>query len=805
MQPQASGVVWHRLDMTARTWVGLNGATFTTSTNWLPIGTPTSADDLTFSTNGLGAAITATATCKSITVSGTGITISGTAQLTVANNITLNAATTWSHSGTLVLSGASTITTNGVTIASNVSMTVIGAQPTLAGNFKGTGTFVCSGGTLTLSSYQWFCSTFTSTGATATTISASSGGITVIATSGTVINVTKTTAQLLFSGNKPLFTLTASGTATNRGITWTGTTWTNYPSTMPGLKITADSGSATSSDTVTITQTAAQTYYNLESLNTTGFTGTFTYASAATYLYVYKDFIAPTGTYGNIGAVYLNGSGYSFATVLAIDVTLNAGSSYTQAGTISASNLNGPTGSLTLNNTGVISGGFSLTGVILVGDITFGRSTSVIFIQSANITSLTSITKTGTSGETGYFTLYDTYGSSIPITFNGIGSNVRFVNTSISGTVTFSSASAINALIFLGSATFFANSIVVTCNSVYFDSSINIPSASVFTVNATGTANYNAYSAADVTFTNRFTVNINATTTGTVYIYSDTIVVSNTVNAPDVYLTGSSAVVLDSSSGGGFGATFSSFDTTGYTGGSISGQAYIANSLVQSSSYPAPFNISVYQYTGSSSTFTLNSTSIVSFSNGVKTVNITSSTLAISTIFSFTAGTLNLNSCAITLGTAFGNFNVGGATVNAGTSTITSQATNSFLSFGSNNIYNVVVASGTTRISAPYINSLTNSSQPVTVQFFTNVTFGTFGLNGTAGNLVTVQSNTTTPRTLTKSSSAWILGNSTDSGNNTGITFLGSGSGNNNYLNVSYITGVYTPAAGSTNKFFFFF
>jgi hypothetical protein len=784
--------------MTARTWVGLNGATFTTSTNWLPIGTPTSADDLTFSTNGLGAAITATATCKSITVSGTGVTISGTAQLTVANNITLNAATTWSHSGTLVLSGASTITTNGVTIASNVSMTVVGAQPTLAGNFNGTGTFVCSGGTLTLSSYQWFCSTFTSTGTTATTISASSGGITVIATSGTVINVTKTTAQLLFSGNKPIFTLSGNG-STSRGITWTGTTWTNYPSTMPGLKIT------NGSDTVTITQTAAQTYYNLESLNTTGFTGTFTYASAATYLYVYKDFIAPTGTYGNIGAIYLNGSGYSFATVLAIDVTLNTGSSYTQVGAISASNLNGPTGSLTLNNTGVISGGFSLTGVILVGDITFGRSTSIITIQLANITSLTSITKTGTSGETGYFNLYGTYGSSIPITFNGTGSNVRFVNASISGTVTFSSASAINALVFLGPTNFFANSIVVTCNSVYFDSTINIPSASVFTVNATGTSSGNVYSATDATFTNRFTVNINATTTGTVYIASDTTVVSNTVNAPDVYLSGSSAVSLDSSSGGGFGATFSSLDTTSYTGGSISGQAYIANSLVQSTSYPAPFAITVYQYTGSSSTFTLNSTSIVSFSNGTNTVNITSSTLAISSSFSSTAGTVNLNSCAITLGTAFGTFNVSGATVNAGTSTITSQATNSFLSFGSNNIYNVVVASGTTRISAPYVNSLTNSSQPVTVQFVSNVTFGTFGLNGTAGNLVTVQSNTTTPRTLTKSSSAWILGNSTDSGNNTGLTFLGSGSGNNNYLNVSYITGVYTPAAGSTNKFFFFF
>jgi len=810
--PQVSGAVWHRLNMTARTWVGLNGATFTTSTNWLPAGTPTSADDLTFSTNSLGAAITATATCKSITVSGTGVTISGTAQLTVANNITLNAATTWSHSGTLVLSGVSTITTNNVSIASNVSMTVVGAQPTLAGNFNGTGTFICSGGTLTLSSYQWFCSTFTSTGATATTISASSGGITAIGNSGTVVNVTKTAAQLLFSGSKPLFTLTAAGTAANRGITWTGTTWATSTSTMPGLKIT------NGSDTVTITQTAAQTYYNLESLNTTGFTGTLTYSQISTYLYIYKDFVVPTGTSGSMGSIVLNGVGYNLASIVTARIYLNQASVYTQVGNISSNNvafISGSaftTGSLTLNNTGVISGGFNITGVTLVGDITFGQVVSVSFpivLDSPVITSLTSITKTGTSGEIGQFQFYSgTYGSAIPITFNGTGSNVRFLNTTINGTTTYSSASAINA--FLIESSTFANAIIVTCKSTFFSSTVNIPSSSVFTVNATGTTNYDAYNGYNPTFTNKFIINISATTTGTVYIYSDTSVTSDTINAPDVYLSGSSAVVFNDSGGSGLTPYFSLFDTTGYTGGSITGSAYIANSIAQSPSYPAPFSILLYQYTGSSSTFTLNSTSISDFFNpGLsKTINITSSTLAISGsggfYFYVTAGTVNLNSCVITLGSAVTSFNVSTATVNAGTSTIISQATNAILSFGSNNIYNLVVASGTTGISSPYVNSLTNSSQPVTVKFFTDVTFGTFGLNGTAGNLVTVQANSTTARTLTKSS-AWNLGFSTDSGNNTGLNFLGSGSGNNNYLNVSYINGAYTPVAASTGNFFFMF
>jgi hypothetical protein len=783
--------------MTARTWIGLNGATFTTSTNWLPSGTPTSADDLTFSTNSLGAAITATATCRSITISGTGVTISGTAQLTVANGITLNAATTWSHTGTLVLSGTGTLTTNGVSMWSAVSQTASGASTTLAGNFNGTGTFICSGGTLTLSSYQWFCSTFTSTGTTSTTISATSGGgITVIATSGTVINVTKTAAQLLFSGNKPLFTLSGNG-STSRGITWTGTTWATTSSTMPGLKIT------NGGDTVTITQTAAQTNYNLESLNTTGFTGTLTYSPVSTYLHVYKDFVVPTGTAGSMGAVYLYGVGYNFASITSA-AYFDPASVYTQVGNIALSGTGFTsgggfiTGSLTLNNTGVISKTFTLPGITLVGDITFGTTQSSIAVQSPIITSLTSITKTGTSGEAGLFTLSGgTYGGSISIIFNGTGNNVRFINTTINVTTTYGSASAINSFIFSDST--FANAIIATCNGISFNNTINIPSASVFTVNANGTSSLSPYTSYGPVFINIFTININATTTGTVYLWSNSY---NPPKVPDVYLSGTSAIVLDNEYGDGFPPYFSLFDTTGYTGGNISGGAYIANSLVQSSSYPAPFSVYGYEYTGSNSTFTLNSTSIIGFSASfaypTKTINITSSTLAISSGVYFPNGTINLNSCVITLGNLFNSFNVYAATVNAGTSTIISQATNATLSFGSNNIYNVVVASGTTRISAAYVNSLTNSSQPITIQFITNVIFGTFGLNGAAGNLVTVQSDTTTVRTLTKSS-PWNLGNSTDSGNNTGLNFLGSGSGNNNYLNVSYINGVLSfPITGDS-------
>jgi hypothetical protein len=45
------------------------------------------------------------------------------------------------------------------------------------------------------------------------------------------------------------------------------------------------------------------------------------------------------------------------------------------------------------------------------------------------------------------------------------------------------------------------------------------------------------------------------------------------------------------------------------------------------------------------------------------------------------------------------------------------------------------------------------------------------------------------------------LGNSVDSGNNTGLDFLPSGSGNNNYLNVSRINGVVILPAVSARLF----
>jgi hypothetical protein len=80
----------------------------------------------------------------------------------------------------------------------------------------------------------------------------------------------------------------------------------------------------------------------------------------------------------------------------------------------------------------------------------------------------------------------------------------------------------------------------------------------------------------------------------------------------------------------------------------------------------------------------------------------------------------------------------------------------------------------------------------------TNI-FTAFNLNGVLGNLLQLGTNTAAQTTLQKSS-AWLMGaNSTDGGNNTGLSFTAGGG--IDYLSVSYINGT-VVAPGNFFAFF---
>ncbi len=92
------------------------------------------------------------------------------------------------------------------------------------------------------------------------------------------------------------------------------------------------------------------------------------------------------------------------------------------------------------------------------------------------------------------------------------------------------------------------------------------------------------------------------------------------------------------------------------------------------------------------------------------------------------------------------------------------------------------------------------------VQFTGGTTnqFDAFNLNGSPGNLLQLGSNNTT-QVIIKKSSAWNVGaNSTNGGNNTGLSFVAGG---NDYLNISYVNGMLSSKIflGSLNVASFFY
>jgi hypothetical protein len=802
-------------------WNGTN-AWRTTSGGAITTTPPGTADVAIFDNNSfLGSSITVTISATTtvgsinaidITTGAGGITLAGTSSLSISNGSGTGSAINlpasrfiWAHTGNVTFSGTGTVTTRETPISSAIISTAAATSITLNDNFNGNSTLTLTGGSIVVGTNQWKCTTFTSTGVTAANINSSGdGGVTVTNTSGTVINVTKTAAQLTFPSKKPIFTLSASSTPVNRGITWTGITWATSTSTMPGLKITSGS------DTVTITGTASQTNYNLYSINCTGFTGTLTYTSSALNLYIFGNFIFPTGTLTTSSNIYLAATTNSNLSINLPTITLNllSTSVYTQIGNITLLYLTMSgvfsTGSLTFNNTGIISiNTLSVTGITLVGDITLGDLLTGIYTPYVNIispitTTLTSITKIGSNSTNSILRFISTtINSGIPVTINASDTNliVEFINTTINSTLTFNtdiSGLNINGITLL-------LPLIVTTTSVVFDGTINIPSSSVINLNTNPLGNtYLSSISYYATFTNKFRVNLNALT-----LYNSYLSGTGAGELPDLYITGSGSIFFDryGNDGSTYYTELSSLDTTNYTGSIIDrtiNGLYLKNLFKQSYTNPVPIYITlIYGQTG---TFTLDAKSVSDLfvNSSLQSIDIISPSLSIASIRTTAiTGAINLNNCVITTRVIdFKN------TVNAGTSTIicnnndsTSYLYGGTYNFGSNTVLNNVVISGTGlhAITAKSISNISNATSPSMVSFVSNISFGEFNLNGTSGNLLNIYGSAGSGYTMTKST-PWTLANSIDGGNNTNLIF--GDVGNNSYLNISYFNGV-VPSTSS--------
>jgi len=155
---------------------------------------------------------------------------------------------------------------------------------------------------------------------------------------------------------------------------------------------------------------------------------------------------------------------------------------------------------------------------------------------------------------------------------------------------------------------------------------------------------------------------------------------------------------------------------------------------------------------------------VLTFLNG--TLNTNSYQINCNTLSSTgtnTAATLNLSASTVTCNTAL-TVNSSTTTLNAGTSTvIINRSGSSTFTFNSNKTWNIVqigTTTGTGAItfsSSPTISKLSNlrtGAYTLTITASTTLTVGTFDVRGTAGNVITVASSSSTNATLASQSSA---------------------------------------------------
>lgn len=205
-------------------------------------------------------------------------------------------------------------------------------------------------------------------------------------------------------------------------------------------------------------------------------------------------------------------------------------------------------------------------------------------------------------------------------------------------------------------------------------------------------------------------------------------------------------------------------------------------------------------------------------------------TMTISRVLILAAGTLNTNNFNITAGTfsttgsSLRALNIGTSTINIlgigaawtysgsnfnftgnGTINLSNASSKTFAGGGlqnwptlNNGGAGALVISGSNRFAG-----LTNTVQPTTFTFTAGTTnfINSFAISGTAGNLVTLGSTSTSQAFLRKPTPWYMGANSVNGGNNTGLVFT-AGAGVD-YISVSYINGAQV-GAGPGNFFVFF-
>jgi hypothetical protein len=187
---------------------------------------PTPADDVFFDANSSGTCTIAAGNTGAKSINCTGFTggIAGTALITVAGSITLDAGQTYTHTGTVTITGTGTLTTAGKTFSA-VTVNGSGIAVTL-GDALNTATRVTavSQGTFDTDNFNVTCITLNMDGTSARTVNLGSSTITLSNQlrflTSTNLTINAGTSQINISGNNGV---QGSGSFTLHNVSFTST------------------------------------------------------------------------------------------------------------------------------------------------------------------------------------------------------------------------------------------------------------------------------------------------------------------------------------------------------------------------------------------------------------------------------------------------------------------------------------------------------------------------------------------------------------------------------------------------------
>lgn len=457
------------------------------------------------------------------------------------------------------------------------------------------------------------------------------------------------------------------------------------------------------------------------------------------------------------------------------------------------------------------SGAFSNSGVTVYGN--FKASTGMSF--SASTTALTFAATSGTKTITSNGRTID-----CPVTFNGVGGTWSLQDNLIVGTT---------RTVTITNGSLLLNTRTLTCGA-FASSNSNVRTLDFGTgkivLNGTGTL-WNTGTVTNLTVSGTPVVDVNNNTATATTISPGALSEANSISFN--FISGTYALTLNNNyrnvSFTGFAGTLGNQARTVYgdwtisTGMTLSAGANTltfaatsGNKTITSNGKTFDFPVTFNGVGGTwvlQDNLTVGATRVVTHTNG--TLDLSGKTLNSGVRYLTAVGTKNLTFnggtllCSQANTTAFNNAQPTGFTTTAGTGVgkISMSAATAKTFVGGGSTYNCTLSNdgaGALTISGNNtFTTLANGVQPTTFTFTsgTTTTITNWNISGTAGNLVTIGSTTTSQHTLSDASgivnanylsisysnatggATWYAGaNSTDGGNNTGWIFSGPTSGN---------------------------